>query len=154
MAVSNGQEFNTDILAAMSDKVDWHQKNTWACFASVVSFTISIALVAQQGADFQDSDFAYIVRSAAEENTIFVGEKDDDLFAMFYGTTGSVIAQYNAHSKVGSYQIMNDITSQGKMTIFILGDYKEKRIISSFRHIDIDSYTHEYQSLAEAFMND
>ena len=152
MAEDNWQEFNTDLIAAMGENVDWFDKASWASFSAIVNFSISLAQIAKQGDDFQDSDYATIVRSAPDENGIFVGQKGKSLLAMFFGDTGSVIAQYNTEDKSGSYHIYDEIKSQGKMTVFIVGDYKERKIIDKFLHVNIETYAHESQALAEAFM--
>ena len=153
MADANWQEFNTDLISAMGENINWFDKAAWATFAAVVNFSISLALISEQGDDFQDSDYATIIRSAPDENGIFVGQKGKSLLAMFYGDSGSVIVQYNTEDKNGSYQIFDEIKSQGKMTVFIVGDYKERKIVDTFLHVDVESYAHESQALAETFMN-
>ncbi len=153
MADANWQDFNTDLITAMDENVNWLDKANWASFAAIVNFSISLAMIAEQGDDFQDSDYATIIRSAPDENGIYVGQKGKSLLAMFFGETGSIIAQYNSEEKSGSYQIYDEIKSQGKMTVFIVGDYKERKIIDTFLHVDVESYAHESQALAEAFIN-
>lgn len=154
MAEANMQEFNTDLITAMDENFNWLDKSSWTSFAAVVNFSISLALIAQEGDDFQDSAYATIVRSASDENgSIYVGKKGKTLMAMFFGETGTVIAQYNTENRDGTYQIYDEITAQGKMTIFIVGDYKERKIIDSFLHLDAEAYGHEYQALTEAVMN-
>ena len=126
MADANWQEFNNDLISAMGENIDWLDKAAWATFAAVANFSISLALISEQGDDFQDSDYATIIRNAPDENGIFVGQKGKSLLAMFYGDSGSVIIQYNTEDKSGSYQIFDE---------------------------DVESYAHESQALAEAFMN-
>ncbi len=152
MADGNWQAFNTDLITAMNENVNWLEKTNWASFSAIANFSISLMLIAEQGDDFQDCDYATIIRSAPDENGIFVGQKGKSLLAMFYGDSGSVIIQYNTEDKSGSYQIFDEIKSQGKMTVFIVGDYKERKIIDTFLHVDVESYAHESQALAEAFM--
>lgn len=153
MPDANWQEFDTDLIIAISENVNWLDKANWATFAAAVNFSISFALVLEQGDDSQDSDFASIIGSALSENGIFVGQKAKTLLGMFFGNNGSVIMQYNTEDKSGSYQIFDEIKSQGKMTVFIVGDYKERKIIDSFLHVDVESYTHEIQAIVEAFTN-
>lgn len=152
MANADWQVFNTDLIVAMGKNINWSDKANWASFAALANFTISLALIDDRGDDFQNSDYAAIVRSAPDENSIFVGKKGKNLLGMFFGESGSVIIQYNTDDKSGSYQVYDEIRSQGKMTIFIVGEYKEKKIIDTFLHIDVESYAHESQVLAEAFM--
>lgn len=152
MADTNWQDFNTDLITAMDEKLNWLDKESWNSFAAVVNFSISLALIAKQGDDFQNSDYANIIRSAPEENGIYIGRKGKTLLVMFFGKTGTVIAQFNTENKEGSYQIYDEITSQGKMTIFIVGDYKERKVIDTFLHINVEAYANESQALADAFI--
>ena len=151
MADGNWQAFNTDLITAMDENVNWLETANWASFSAIVNFSISLMLIADQGDDFQDSNYATIVRSAPEEDGIYVGQKGKSLLAMFFGESGLIIAQYNTEDKSGSYQIYDEISSQGKMTIFIVGDYKERKIIDKFLHVDVETYARESQALAEAF---
>lgn len=144
--------YNTDFIVALNDNVNWQQKENWVSFAAVVVFSISIGLISELGDGFQESDFASIIRDAQNENGIFVGQKGKELIAMIFGEKGAVIAQYNANSKTGTYRIIGDLVSQGKMTIFIVGDFKERKIIDSFVHVDANSYANEYEAIAKAFI--
>lgn len=88
MADASWQNFNTDLITAMEENVNWLEKANWTSFAAIVNFSISLAKIAEQGDDFQDSDYATIIRSAPDENGIYVGQKGKNLLAMFFGETG------------------------------------------------------------------
>ena len=152
MAEENWESFNTGLITAAEETIDWQKAETWASFAAMTNFSVSLGLIAELRDEFQDSSYAEIVRDAGEQNGIYVGQKGTSLLVMFFSTYGTVMMKYDGNSKEGTYHIFDEITSQGKLTIFLVGDYKERKIIDTFVHVNVENYASEYQTLSESFM--
>ncbi len=144
-------ELNSELISAAENSIDWTDKKTWGAFAACVSFSVAIAMMNEE--EMASTNISDIIRSSCDENNIYVARKQQILFAMYFSELGSAIVRYDTSSKEGVIDVLDELIAQGKMTIFIVGDYKERKIIDTFLHVNPEVYVNEYQAFIEMMSN-
>ena len=139
-------DLDPSAISLFQEQVDFTDKNTWASFAAGCSFCMVLNMASNNS--IPGDELSNIIRTACDGDTIYVGKKGNLLSSFYFGAECSAAMTYDYVEKKAVVNIMPEIKSQGKITVFLMGEYKEKKIIETFLHINPDNYANEYQALA------
>ena len=143
--LQDGQfELDPQAISLFQEHVDFTSKSTWAAFAACCSFCMVLNMASNDS--IPGDELSNIIRTACDGDTIYVGKKGSILSSFYFGAECSAAMTYDYVEKKAVVNIMPDIKSQGKVTVFLMGEYKEKKVIETFLHINPDNYANEYQA--------